>query len=159
MEPELWRRLQQSDKVHCSFRPKFSSQLSLKVSCPTAPALRNKVTEERGCWTLIVGRPLKAIYFCLLNSLRFEPELLLTSTLWIRKIEHRKWNRGRNRLPKLVQTIAPSIPFPVFHPLYPQGTVKIIGYCDKMLRVTVLTYNNRFTTNVKCSDIVANRLS
>ena len=37
-------------------------------------------------------------------------------------IEHRKLNRGRNRLPKLVQTIAPSIPFPVFNPLYPQGT-------------------------------------
>ena len=27
---------------------------------------------------------------------------------------HRKWNRGRNRLPKLVQTNAPSVPFPVF---------------------------------------------
>ena len=32
------------------------------------------------------------------------------------RIEHRKWNRGRNRLPKLVQTIAPSVPFPVFNP-------------------------------------------
>ena len=32
------------------------------------------------------------------------------------RIEHRKWNRGHNRLPKLVQTIAPSIPFPVFNP-------------------------------------------
>ena len=30
------------------------------------------------------------------------------------RFEHRKWNRGRNRLPNLVQTIAPSIPFPVF---------------------------------------------
>ena len=30
------------------------------------------------------------------------------------RFEHRKWNRGRNRLPKLVQTIAPSVPFPVF---------------------------------------------
>ena len=43
------------------------------------------------------------------------------STLWIRRIEHRKYNRGCNRLPKLLQTIAPSIPFPVFNPLYPQG--------------------------------------
>ena len=25
-----------------------------------------------------------------------------TCTLWIRRIEHRKWNRGRNRVPKLV---------------------------------------------------------
>ena len=47
---------------------------------------------------------------------------LLWYTLWIRRIEHRKWNRGRNRLAKLVQTIAPSIPFPVFNPLYPHGT-------------------------------------
>ena len=32
------------------------------------------------------------------------------------RIEHRKWNRGRNRLPKLVQTIVPSVPFPMFNP-------------------------------------------
>ena len=30
------------------------------------------------------------------------------------RFEHRKYNRGRNRLPKLVQTIAPSVPLPVF---------------------------------------------
>ena len=42
-------------------------------------------------------------------------------TLWIRRIEHRKLNRGCNRLPKLVQTTPPSIPFPVFNPPYPQG--------------------------------------
>ena len=47
---------------------------------------------------------------------------LWKSTLWIRRMEHRKYNRGRNRLPTLVQTIAPSVLFPVFHPLYPQGT-------------------------------------
>ena len=45
------------------------------------------------------------------------------STLWIRRIEQRKWNRGRNRLPKLVQTIVTSIPFPVFKPLYPQAGI------------------------------------
>ena len=49
------------------------------------------------------------------GQIRFWP------TLWIKRIEHRKWNRGRNRLPKLVQAIAPSIPFPVFNLLYPQG--------------------------------------
>ena len=43
-------------------------------------------------------------------------------TLWIRRMGHRKQNRGRNRLPKLVQTTAPSVPHPVFHPPYPQGT-------------------------------------
>ena len=30
--------------------------------------------------------------------------------------------RRRNWLPELVQTFAPSIPFPVFNPLYPHGT-------------------------------------
>ena len=30
------------------------------------------------------------------------------------RFEDRKWNRGRNRLPKQVQTIVPSVPFPVF---------------------------------------------
>ena len=31
----------------------------------------------------------------------------------------RKWNTGRNRLPKLVQTIAPPIPFPGRHFISP----------------------------------------
>ena len=39
-------------------------------------------------------------------------------TLWIRMIEHRKYNRWCNMLPKLVQNIAPSIPFPVFKILF-----------------------------------------
>ena len=30
------------------------------------------------------------------------------------RFKHRKCNIGRNRLPKLVHTIAPSVPFPVF---------------------------------------------
>ena len=36
-------------------------------------------------------------------------------------MKHRKEIRGRNRLPKLVQTIAISVLFLVFHPPYPQG--------------------------------------
>ena len=36
------------------------------------------------------------------------------STGFAFRFEHRKWNRGCNRLPKLVQTIVPSVPFPVF---------------------------------------------
>ena len=45
----------------------------------------------------------------------------MSNTLWIRRMEHRKSSRGRIRLPKLVQTIAPSVLFPVFNPPYPQG--------------------------------------
>ena len=41
------------------------------------------------------------------------------------RFEHRKWNRGRNRLPKLVQTIAPSVPFPVFTSEGEPGTVPL----------------------------------
>ena len=40
-----------------------------------------------------------------------------------RRIEHRKWNRGRNGLHHLGAPIAPSILFPVFHPPYPQGSI------------------------------------
>ena len=32
------------------------------------------------------------------------------------RIEHRKWNRGRNALHQLGQPVAPSILFPVFNP-------------------------------------------
>ena len=46
-------------------------------------------------------------------------------TLRIRRIEHRKWNRGRNRLSKLVQTTAPSILFSVFNPPYPPVTHQV----------------------------------
>ena len=44
------------------------------------------------------------------------------TTLWIKRIEHRKWNRGRYGLHQLGQPDAPSILFPVFNPPYPQGT-------------------------------------
>ena len=43
------------------------------------------------------------------------------STLLIKRIEHRKWNRGRNGLHQLGQPVAPSILFPGFNPPYPQG--------------------------------------
>ena len=43
-------------------------------------------------------------------------------TLWIKRIEHRKWNRGHNGLHQLGQPVAPSILFPVFNPPYPQGS-------------------------------------
>ena len=46
--------------------------------------------------------------------------------VWIKRIEHRKWNRGCNGLHQLGQPVAPSILFPVFNPLYPQGRVAII---------------------------------
>ena len=42
--------------------------------------------------------------------------VLLDYTLWIKRIEHRKWNRGRNGLHQLGQPVAPSILFPVFNP-------------------------------------------
>ena len=62
-------------------------------------------------------------YFYPRNS-QVPPESMLCfglkSWLWIRRVEHRK-----HRLPKLVQTIAPSIPFPVFNPLYPQGILNL----------------------------------
>ena len=47
--------------------------------------------------------------------------ILFNSTLWIKRIEHRKWNRRRNGLHQLGQPVAPSILFPVFNPPYPQG--------------------------------------
>ena len=44
---------------------------------------------------------------------------------------HRKWNRGRNRLPKLVQTNAPSVPFPVFKSEGEHGIVPwFLAICD-----------------------------
>ena len=48
--------------------------------------------------------------------------VLLDYTLWIKRIEHRKWNRGHNGLHQLGQPVAPSILFPVFNPPYPQGS-------------------------------------
>ena len=45
-------------------------------------------------------------------------------TLWITRMEHSKYNRGCNMLPKLVQTLAPSVLFPVFNPPYPQGRLR-----------------------------------
>ena len=38
--------------------------------------------------------------------------MTVSSTDWGYETSSRKYTRGRNRLPKLVQTIAPSIPFP-----------------------------------------------
>ena len=36
----------------------------------------------------------------------------------VNRIAHRKWNRGRNGLPKLMQTATPSIPFPVYNAIH-----------------------------------------
>ena len=44
-------------------------------------------------------------------------------TLWIKRIEHRKFNRGHSGPHQLGQPVAPSFLFPVFNPPYPQGTV------------------------------------
>ena len=43
-------------------------------------------------------------------------EFRLPSTGFAFRIEHRKWNRGRNSLHQLGQPVAPSILFPVFNP-------------------------------------------
>ena len=40
----------------------------------------------------------------------------------IKRIEHRKWNRGHNGLHHLGQPVASSILFPVFNPPDPQGS-------------------------------------
>ena len=47
-------------------------------------------------------------------------------TLWIKRIEQRKWNRGRNGLHQLGQPVAQSILFPVFNPPYPQGRILLM---------------------------------
>ena len=44
-------------------------------------------------------------------------------TLWIKRIELRKRNRGRNGLHQQGEPVVPSILFLVFNPPYPQGTV------------------------------------
>ena len=43
------------------------------------------------------------------------------STMWIKRIEPRKWNRWGNGLHQLGQPIATSVLLPVFNPPYPQG--------------------------------------
>ena len=48
--------------------------------------------------------------------------IMEASTLWLKRMEHRKRNRVRNGLHQLLQTIALSIPFLGFSPLYPHGT-------------------------------------
>ena len=35
------------------------------------------------------------------------------NTVLVNRMAHRKLNRGRNGLPKLVQNIAPSVPYPL----------------------------------------------
>ena len=57
--------------------------------------------------------------------------LLREHTLWIKRIEHRKRNRGLNGLHQLGQPVSPSILFPVFNPPYPQGT---LPYCNCHLK-------------------------
>ena len=51
------------------------------------------------------------------------------------RFEDRKWNRGRNRLPKQVQTIVPSVPFPVFKSEGEPGTLfgRIKGWSALLL--------------------------
>ena len=48
-----------------------------------------------------------------------------TNTGFAFRIEHRKWNRGRNGLHQLGQPVAPSVPFPVFNPEGEPGTDKV----------------------------------
>ena len=74
-------------------------------------------------------------------------------TLWIRRIEHRKYNRGCNRLPKLLQTIAPSIPFPVFNPLNPQGIMRSFfgpknRHCIRNVTVTGVNVSREACTEI-----------
>ena len=49
--------------------------------------------------------------------------VLFSSTVWIKRIERRKWNRGRNGLHQLGQPIVPSVLLPVLNPPYPKGTM------------------------------------
>ena len=44
-------------------------------------------------------------------------------TVWIKRIDHRKWNSGRSGLHQLGQPVVPSILFPAFNPPYPEGMV------------------------------------
>ena len=50
-------------------------------------------------------------------------------TLRIKRIEHRKWNRGCHGLHQLGQPVAPSFLLPVFNPSYPQGTILPVDNC------------------------------
>ena len=69
--------------------------------------------------------------------------LLREHTLWIKRIEHRKWTRGLNGLHQLGQPVSPSVLFPVFNPPYPQGTLL---YCNCHLkRVKMEKFNCRST--------------
>ena len=68
--------------------------------------------------------------------------MTIVTTLWIKRIEHGKWNRGRNGLHQLGQPAAPSVLFPVFNPPYPQGklialrTAKVYGAKGKFVQST-----------------------
>ena len=46
---------------------------------------------------------------------------------YLKRIEHRIWNRGLNGLHQLGLPVAPSILFPVFNPPYPQGRDPKLG--------------------------------
>ena len=62
----------------------------------------------------------------------YEQKNYQLSTLWIKMIEHRKWNEGRNGLHQLGQPVAPSILFPVCNPPYPQGTELAKKVCPRL---------------------------
>ena len=71
------------------------------------------------------------------------------STLGIRSIELNMRNRIEGAKPKLVQTIAPSIPFFVFNPLYPQVTLNTYLRSHRLFVVM----NVGFTCDLCCKFI------
>ena len=73
------------------------------------------------------GQCLNQWAFCLLSH-KYTLGHQLSCTGFAFRFEHRKWNRVRNRLPKLVQTIGPSVPFPVFKSEGEPGTIIIYTY-------------------------------
>ena len=96
--------------------------LLTKTSPPLGPSLHknecsfSQESQVNGDEHLADPWPLQIYLFTLLHQFR-------KTTLWIKRIEHRKWNRGSNGLRQLGQLVTPSILFPVFNPPYPQGTV------------------------------------
>ena len=72
-------------------------------------------------------------------DIRWQHKHLPDYTLWIKRIEHRKWIRGCNGLHQLGQPVAPSVLFPVFNPPYPQGTC--VEHHNKQLKWPLIRSN------------------
>ena len=62
-------------------------------------------------------------------------------TGWKNKIEDRKWKWGHNQLHQLGRTIAPSIPFPMFNPIYSPGSWEVTLWSKVVVFTQLLIVN------------------